>query len=79
MVLLLISWVLMSLNIAGEWKKLLARFGRNRLLLFLTLYLTGIGGIITGLKLNIEWLLWLSVLLALFANSILVFYSYKKY
>ena len=77
LVLMLNSWVISVIFIAKRRSNLAKRFGNPILLIMIVLYLFSIAGIIAGINLSIEWVLWICVVTATIINISFIISAFK--
>jgi hypothetical protein len=76
--LLLISWMGSIVIIKDNWEKIKTWLGKRTVYIFITMYLLSAIGITTGLQIESDLLLWLSVLIASVINILLIVLSFLK-
>ena len=77
LILMLISWLISVVFIAGALSELAKKFGKSVLLIMMILYFLSVAGVIAGLNLSSEWILWISVAVATIINSLFVVTAFK--
>jgi hypothetical protein len=74
---MLISWLISVVFIAGTLSELAKKFGKSVLLIMMILYFLSVAGVIAGLNLSSEWILWISVAVATIINILFVVTAFK--
>ena len=75
--LILFSWLISTIFIVKSWSNLTKKFGNQVLVIMIAAYLISIVGMIAGLNLSIEWLLWISVAVATTINIFFIISAFK--
>lgn len=75
--LMLTSWLISVVFITKRRSDLAKRFGNPGLLIMIVLYLFSIAGIIAGLNLSLEWMIWISVAIATIINISFIISAFK--
>lgn len=75
--LMAISWLIGTIFIANNWSDLKNKFGSQVLLIIIVIYLFSLAGIVAGLNLSIEWILWASVATATIINISFIVFAFK--
>ena len=77
LIMMFISWVASTINIINNWNQLIVRLGNRTLPGMIFIYFVSIAGVITGLSMSMEWLLWVSVAVASIINIALIVSAYR--
>ena len=75
--LMLFSWLMSAIFIIKNRSNLTGKFGNQVLGILIAVYIISIAGIITGLNLSIEWVLWVSVAVATTINILFIISAFK--
>ena len=75
--LILFSWLISTIFIVKTWSYLTKKFGNQVLVIMIGVYLISIAGIIAGLNLSIEWILWVSAAVATAINIFFIISAFK--
>jgi hypothetical protein len=75
--LMFISWIICLLDIIKNWRQLKIKMGNQILFGLIFIYLVSNAGIIIGLNLSIEIILWVSVAVASIINMVLIIFTYN--
>jgi drug/metabolite transporter (DMT)-like permease len=76
--LLLISWLLSSIIVIRNWKKVKSKIGNRTFRLLLIIYLLAITGIILALAVSSDFFLWICVAVGLLINILYFVYALKR-
>ena len=75
--LMCISWFFSTIFIISNWSHLKYRLGTPIFVILIVIYLSSIAGIVAGLNLSIEWMLWASVAAASIINTLFIVAAFK--
>lgn len=76
--LLLISWLLSSIIVIRNWKKIESKIGDRTFRLLLIIYLLAMTGIILSLVVSSDFFLWNCVAVGLLINILYLIYAFNK-
>lgn len=76
--LLLISWLLSSIIVIRNWKKIESKIGNRTFRLLLIIYLLAMTGIILSLVVSSDFFLWNCVAVGLLINILYLIYAFNK-